>query len=258
MVSDTVIDLSERLQRFSQQLSPNERDALKYRLSLASIKEMEKDFEISQNPDKRQRFFGFLQHLLAIQPFFGRVPMYGIAYRGRPDFMTDQLVEDLRAEALRFRPYARLNFEQFIATIDTPDDSTVSERLAASEDLYRLVTQHAGSCLRSYITSYIYYEVAGQCSKPHVDNAFTSITAMIGLRNDHEDLTSPLSSSVIYWPDSPPMEYRLKPGELVIFFGVCTLHGRYPISSGETIHSLLVSFRPEILKGDGWNAISLF
>ena len=247
MLSGTTSDLAERLQNFSQQLSPNERDALKYQLSLASIKEIEEDFEISQNLHKRQRFFNFLRHILAIQPFCERVPMYGIAYRGRPDFMTDKLVEDLRTEALQFRPYARLNFEQFIATIDTPDDSTVCECLAASEDLYRLVAQHAGPCLRSYITSYIYYEVAGQCSKPHVDNAFTSITVMIGLRKDHEDLTSPPSASVIYWPDSPPMEYRLEPGEMVIFFGVCVLHGRYPISSRETIHSLLVSFRPEML-----------
>jgi len=255
MGSDTVSDLSESIRRFSQQLSLNELDALKYRLSLASIKEIEKDFEISQNLDKRQCFFDFLQHLLDIQPFSDRVPMYGIAYRGRPDFMTDKLVEDLRTEASRFRPYAKLNFEQFIATIDTPDDSTVCERLASSKDLYDLVTQHAGSCLRSYITSYIYYEVVGQCSKPHVDNAFTSITVMVGLRKDHEGLSSP-SSSIIYWPGRSPMEYRLEPGELVIFFGICVLHGRYPISSGETIHSLLLSFRPEMVKRGDWNAVS--
>jgi hypothetical protein len=247
MSSDTVSDLSKRLQRFAQQLSPNERDALKYRLSVASVQQLEKDFEISQTPEKRQHFFDFLRYILALQPFCGRVPIYGIAYRGRPNFMTDKLVEDLRSEALSFRPYARLNFEQFLATIDTSDDSSFCERLAASENLYHLVTQHAGPCLRSYISSYIYYEIPGQCSKPHVDNAFTAITVMIGLRSDHENLTSSSSASVIYWPDSPPMEYRLEPGELVIFFGTCALHGRYPISSGETIHSLLLSFRPEIV-----------
>ncbi|MFC5473120.1 hypothetical protein [Paraherbaspirillum soli] len=253
---ETTVGLSEKLLGFAEQLSPNERDALKFQLSVASANELENDFEISHSPEKRSRFSEFLRCTLAIQPFRERVPKYGIVYRGRPDFMTDDLVQQLRAEALSFRPQAKENYEQFIVTVDTPDDSTVCEKLAASDDLYRLVTQHAGPCQHSYISSYIYYEVAGQCSKPHVDNAFTSVTVMIGLRNDQLDPAAPSSTSIVYWPDSPPMEYRLEPGELAIFFGVCVLHGRSPISAGETVHSLLLSFQPRMDNEIGSNASS--
>jgi hypothetical protein len=184
--------------------------------------------------------------LLRIQPFSVRVPSYGIAYRGRPDFITDSLLAALRAEALSLRAEARLNFNQFISRVDTPDNSTVCEQLAASDDLYQLVSQYAGPCYKSYVTSYIYYDASGHCSRPHVDNAFTGITAMMGLRNDHFNGAIQTSASIVYWPDKSPMTYRLQPGELIIFFGVCSLHGRTPVADGEIIHSLLMSFRPAI------------
>lgn len=241
---------------FAASLTPAERDALKFRLSVAAARELERDFELSADPARRARFFQLLRCMLAIQPFARRVPPHGLAYRGRPDFMSDALVQGLRDEAVRWRPRARENFEQFIVTIDTPDDSTLCERLASSAPLFDLVTRCAGPCLRSYISSYIYYDAAGQCSKPHVDNAFTSVTVMIGLRSEPAaDVGARPSASVAYWPDSAPFEYRLAPGEMAVFFGVCVLHGRHPVARGETVHSLLLSFRPRMEDGvDGEQA----
>lgn len=233
---------SETLVRFARQLEPGERDDLKFRLALESADELENDFDVGNGPARNERFFELLRTLAAIQPFHELVPPYGIAYRGRPRFMTDALLDDLRDEAVRQRPEARLNFEQYITRIETRDDSTVCEKLAASDELLRFVTEHAGPCLPSYVTSYIYYDGAGQCSKPHVDNAFTALTVMIGLR--HDCTSAPSSASVVYWPDRPRLDYRLQPGELAIFFGLSALHGRTPVVEGETVHSLLLSFRP--------------
>ncbi|HEX8614126.1 MAG TPA: hypothetical protein VF800_22850 [Telluria sp.] len=236
--------LRAKLLAFSQRLSPGERDCLKFRLSLASTARLDRDFDISGDPQRRLEFFDLLRYTLAIQPFHRRVPKYGIAYLGRPQFMTDELVQGLRDEARQFRCYARENYDQFIATIDTPAEDALCERLASSEQMLRLVTRHAGACVPSYITSYIYYDAPGHCSKPHVDNAFTSLTVMIGLRHDHDDAATPGSASIVYWQDSAPMAYRLAPGELAVFFGSSVLHGRSPVGPHETVHSLLLSFRP--------------
>lgn len=235
-------NLGDKLAGFARQLDFGERDAFKYSLSVAGVGELENDFEISADAEKRARFWKILRYLLLIQPFQKRVPEYGIAYRGRPDFMTPALLRGLQEEALALRPRARINFDQYILTVDTPDDTSLCERLASSAELYDLVTTHAGPCAPTFISSYIYYEQAGQRSKPHVDNVFTSLTVMIGLRHDYTG--EPASSSVIYWPDKAPYEYRLQPGEMVIFFGVCVVHGRYPVQNGETVHSLLLSFQP--------------
>lgn len=239
----TDMALADKVGAFAARLTPGERDALKFRFGAASASRLDDDFDISLDAARRQQFFQLLRCTLATQAFSQRVPPYGIAYRGRPPLMTAALLRDLRDEASRFRPLARENYEQFIATIDTPLEDTLCERLAGSAPLLRLVCSHAGPCLPSFISSYIYYDCAGQCSKPHVDNAFTAVTVMIGLRHDRQG-RAPASASVAYWPDLPALPYRLAPGELAVFFGSGVLHGRTPVAAGETVHSLLLSFRP--------------
>jgi hypothetical protein len=236
----------QALRAFALQLSPNERDALKCWLRTASARELDNIFDISSNPATARRLSSLLRQLADIQPFSERVPEYGIAYRGRPGFMTDRLVQKLGRESSQFRSQAKWSLNQLVFQPDTPDGNTVCEQLAASDELYQLVILHAGPALRSYITTYLYYDIPGQCSEPHVDNAFTSITAMVGIRNDCGEATGRSSASIVYWPDRPPLEYRLEPGEIAIFFGECVLHGRTPIRSGEVVHSLLTSFRPKL------------
>lgn len=236
--------LSMRMQAFSGSLDAGERDCLKFRLSLASAARLDGHFEISADPVRRRQFFDLLRLTLATQPFHRRVPRHGIAYLARPAFMTDALLAGLRDEATAMRPSARANHEQFIVTVDTPREDTLCERLASSRLLLELVTRHAGPCEASHISSYIYYDQAGQCSKPHVDNAFTALTAMIGLRHDHDRPLASASASIAYWPDCAPLAYRLAPGEIAVFFGSGVLHGRTPVAENETVHSLLLSFRP--------------
>ena len=242
--NNTTKNLAGKLASFADELDFGERDALKFGISVAAVTELENDFEVSQDAEKRARFSKYLRYLLEIQPFRARVPEYGLAYLGRPDFMTPALVAALQAEAASLRQKARINFEQYIVTVDTPDDSYLCEKLANSEQMYNLMSQHAGSCSHSFISSYIYYEEAGQRSSPHVDNAFTSLTAMIGIRHDYAFAEEQSSASIVYWPDKPPMEYRLRPGEVAIFFGVCAVHGRSPVRDGEVVQSLLLSFQP--------------
>ena len=246
MTQETVFNIRpEAILSFVEGLSLDEIDALKYQLSLAAVETLENRFEINQSESVRRSFFNILRNIHLIQPFRDRVPPYGIAYRGHPDFLTNDLLKKLQDESSIFRPYAVKNFGQFIYQLDTPDSSTVGEKLEGSQELLKFVTQHAGPCLPSYISSYIYYDIEGECSAPHVDNAFTGITVMIGLRHESE-IYNKSSASVSYWPDFPRLDYQLKPGEISIFYGVSVLHGRTPVLAGELVHSMLLSFRPVV------------
>ena len=238
-------------------LSASERDALKHALALISVGELEQVFELPAETEKRRQFEAPLRYIAKLQLFSDRIPPFGIVYNGRPAFMTDELVEKLRNESEKFRPNAwplkGNDPSQYLYRPDTQDGHTYAEKLAESSELHQLVQKYAGEVLKSYITNYIYYDEAGQCSKPHIDNAFTSVTAMVAIEHTSKDgILS--SSSVCYWPDMGRFDYRLKPGEISIFFGVSTLHGRTPIREGEKVTSLLLSFRPPVSNDDNQQA----
>lgn len=228
-------------------LSYSEIDALKYAASQLSIKELEDVFDISNDITKNNRFFSFLDIKSKIQPFSKRVPKYGIAYRGRPHFITDIVLKQLISESKEFRqlaiPATKMQSAQLIYQ---PDSDSFANKLANSQDLLNIVNEYAGEAVRSYMTSYIYYDQKGQSSPPHVDNAFTAITVMLAL--EHECQNGVLnSSSVSYWPNQKRLDYQLRPSEISIFFGVSALHGRTPVGDNETVTSILLSFRPSEL-----------
>lgn len=237
--------VAARLAEVAGALDPGEVDNLKYRLSIAATSKFSTRFELPTDAHGVQGVSSTLRTLLSIQPYGHRVPPYGIAYHGRPDFLDSALLARLQSEAASMRLSARLNLEQLITRVETPQNDSEAERLANSEVLLELVRDHAGPCRPSYVTSYLYYEANGHCSRPHVDNAFTAVTAMVGLQHERPRLEAG-SFSVFYWPDRPPLAVRLQPGEMLIFFGACVLHGRTPVEPGEKVHSLLLSFKPDI------------
>jgi len=250
-MSEKVISFNPKLlELFSETLTDNERDNLKYRLSLCAIKELEKSnySKTQYNIHTKLRVNNILSSLISIQPYRDRIPEYGMVYRGRPEFISDETLNELIMESERFRPYARLNNKQYLYQVETPNNVSFSEVLSESKELHELVCKYAGPVLNSYITSYIYYDKKGHCSRAHVDNAFTSITVMLGLKQQLKPgYRQKLSSSFIYWPNKKPLEYRLFPGEISIFFGACVLHGRSRLDEGEATSSLLMSFRPQAL-----------
>ena len=239
----------EKLIDFSKSLDANEVDNLKYKLFLMAMDELNN----SQNPketillDKESNANVILESLVRIQPYSNRIKDFGLAFKGRPSFMTDDLVNSLIKESEEFKLQAKSNFNQYIYQVETLNDETISEKFANSLDLLDLVTLHAGPVIPSFITSYIYYFNEGNDSKPHVDNAFTSVTVMVGLKQDYPiEINNEPSSSFIYWANRRPFHYRLLPGEIAIFFGSSVIHGRTPLKKGESVNSLLVSFRPSL------------
>lgn len=229
----------------SSKLDDGERDILKYKVSRLCAEQLKDDFDLNDDPVELERFNIALNSLAILQPYKDRIPEYGIAYKGRPQFMTAELVADLQEEAKKFRSKAVVNIDQYLSGAETDTKDSVAEKLEDLDLLHSLVNQYAGPCMPSFISNYIYYDSPGQCSKPHVDNDFTAITVMIGLEHRYQNNTE-TSASVSYWANKPRYDYRLAPGELAIFFGASTLHGRTPVADNEIVNSLLLSYRPVV------------
>ncbi len=236
-------DQNELIHSLLSQLNENEVDALKYRLSIEAVKLLSDD---NIGNVQTARFNQLLTNLVSIHHYRDRIPKYGLVYKGRPDFMTDNLVEKLLQESMQFKADSRKNLDQYIYQVETDNNSTYAEQLAGSEQLHQLVNKYAGPSLPSFVTNYLYYNQKDQWSRPHVDNAFTSITVMVGLKQSSKSGSHhQLSSSFIYWPNKPKFSYQLQPGEMAIFFGAAVLHGRTKLGEDEDTLSLLMSFRPD-------------
>lgn len=236
-------DLKNDMLQLSRQLTLDEIDALKYRLSLSAIKKLKNYFDLEDEVGNNIDFYSIIDNLPIIQPYRDRVPEYGIVFKGHPDFLSDELLTALIAEAENFKIRSKPNFDQFIYHVDTDNCSTIAEQLEQSQEVLDFVSKYAGPVEPSCITSYIYYNKKGQCSLPHVDNAFTAVTLMISLKHVFKN-SNTTSKSVIYWADKPRFDYQLISGEATIFFGTTMLHGRTPVSEGEEVLSMLLSFRP--------------
>lgn len=245
---DSAINSFYRYSKFirllSERLNKNECDALKYRLSIAAANVIHNEGYEPQY--SREKFNFLLENLLNIQFYRDRVPVYGLAYKGHPDFLTKDVLNNLIEESESYKLQSIRNLDQNIYQVETNDNVTYAEKLASSMELHKLVNRYAGKSQQSFVTSYLYYNQKGDCSRPHVDNAFTGITVMIGLKQISSNLKKvKLSSSFLYWPNKPRFEYQLEPGEISIFFGACVLHGRTILDDGEVTQLLLLSFRPQ-------------
>lgn len=99
--------LEKDIESFCSLLSYEEIDALKFTISILSRKEMDDEFSISKDELKRKNFNSYLNILAKIQPFASKVPEFGLLYRGKPHFITANILKKLQNEAEQFRPLAK-------------------------------------------------------------------------------------------------------------------------------------------------------
>ena len=226
------------LQSLRGVLTPLERDLLRGRLSFECGRLFHEIFDLPDDEATRQR----LDRLMAALTGGAQLPDYGLVYRGRPPWMSDELLDALCTESDDYASEAYMNAYQQIARVDSERGDTVSERLARSAPLLDLVHQHAGACQPLHITSYLHYTSPTQFCEPHTDTQRIPISALVELR--HEWTTPPHSRTVNYWPGRPRLDHLGEPGEISIFFGCHALHGRTAPGPGERVSALLMSFRP--------------
>ncbi|OLF13940.1 hypothetical protein BLA60_01790 [Actinophytocola xinjiangensis] len=164
----------------------------------------------------------------------------GAQYRGRPDLLTDALLDTLIAEARDVGETA-VPFDEHYLGCGGP----VADRLATSAELTALVRSVVPGAEPTGIASYLFYRDAGQGIIPHIDTDIFSLNVLLML--DHRTPGDPATSSALYmhYPDGSEERFQLTPGEVVIFLAGTQAHSRTPIVEGERVTILTFGFMPQ-------------
>jgi hypothetical protein len=163
----------------------------------------------------------------------------GVLYRGRPDFVTDELLHALRVEARDdVRPRAIWQRGHMLGV-----GGPLGDALATGPELRALVEEHAGGVDATGIASFLFYEEAGAGIAAHVDTDVFSINVNLILRREDQGVRT--SRFFLFDIDGSAREdILLEEGDVCITFGDSVLHGRTPLAPGEVINNLTIGFQP--------------
>jgi hypothetical protein len=179
---------------------------------------------------KGEAFQVVLKCLARIQPT-------GMVWRGRPEFMTDELLARLQREADDGRSKA-IRHDRYFLGYGGP----VADKLAMSGELVDLVSRHTTRMAPTGIASYLWYDEPGCGLDPHIDTETFTLNGIIMLR--HTYMTEPPSALQLYPPDQPPERVLLAPGEMLLLYAGGTVHAREDVKAGESVSLLTVGFQP--------------
>jgi hypothetical protein len=228
--------LAEKFQDFNTTLTDAEKANFKLLLGLAAGG-LAPQFTKPSTGDNAVAFDVVSEALAKLQPYSKRIPGDGIAFRGRPSFMTDELLGSLQAEARVLRPMAQRFDEHFLGC-----GAPLANNLSVSPLLTSFVREHAGDVQPTGIASFLYYDELGQGIDPHIDTDIFSLNVLLML--DHQRSIEPPSALVIFPPHSDPQRFELRPGEVLIMFAGSIAHGRERMKSGESVSILTFGFHP--------------
>lgn len=230
------IDIVDKLIRFNSGLNEAEQANFKLLLGLAAGG-LAPDFERPSDQSSAKSFDTVSNTLARLQPYSSRLTDGGVAYRGRPSFLTEQLLTDLQGEARALRPQAIRSAEHFLGY-----GAPIANRLAISMELLQHVREYAGDVESTGIASFLYYDEEGQGIEPHIDTDIFSLNVLLMLHHEHQ--IEPTSSLVIFPPGEQARRYRLVPGEMLILFAGSIAHGRERMKQGESVGILTFGFKP--------------
>jgi hypothetical protein len=228
--------LVDKLQAFNESLTEAERANYKLLLGLAAGG-LSPDFRTPSRPEKRAAFDTVGETLARLQPYSARISPNGIAYRGRPDFMTDEVLRSLIEEAEVLRPRAIPYEEHFLGT-----GAPIANRMAVSAELGGLVKAHAGDVQPTGVASFLFYDAPGQGIEPHIDTDIFSLNVILMLK--HVGGGDQRSCLVVFPPGREPERLDLVPGEMVIMFAGSITHGREFVKPDEEVAILTFGFHP--------------
>ncbi|OIQ81385.1 hypothetical protein GALL_368500 [mine drainage metagenome] len=230
------MNFAEKLDALYETLSPAEKANYKLLMGLAAS-----GLSPSLGPQmpalQAQAFATVAQCLTAFQPYRDRMTANGIAWRGRPDFVTDALLESLQRESAQTRERAYAYDNHYVGA-----GAPIADKLALSAQLKALVREHAGEVLPTGIASYLYYDREGQGIPPHIDTDIFSLNVLLMLK--HVGGGSRRSCLVVFPNPDYSERIDLEPGEIVIMFAGSITHAREPIQAGEQLAILTFGFHP--------------
>jgi hypothetical protein len=229
-------DLAAKLLKFNTQLTEAEKANFKLLLGLAAGG-LTPGFHRPEDVREATALDTVADTLAALQPYSKRISRNGVAYRGRPPFMTSALLTSLQEEANALRPSARRFDEHFLGC-----GAPTANRLAVSDQMCTFVREHAGDVKPTGVASFLFYDEEGQGINPHIDTDIFSLNVLLMLR--HQRSAEPASALVLFPPHSKPERLELEPGEIVVMFAGSIAHGRERMKRGETVSILTFGFRP--------------
>lgn len=162
-----------------------------------------------------------------------------VHYYGRPEWLTDEILEELRTEAHRRRSQASDVERQAHARVGVR-----GSRFASSREILRLIDISVGPACPTGNANYLYYDSPGCGIDPHIDSADFPLQVLLMI--DHHGFTNQRSSLVIF-PSGPtdPVPIVLDPGHLVLFDAASVYHGRTGVGPGERLVLLGAGYRAE-------------
>lgn len=229
------MDLAERLTQIGSTLTEAERDSFKLLLGMAAGGLVGEDGEPPEEGLHAVAFDTTLRCISNLQPHYRQVPSNGVVYRGRPDFLTDELLDALRAEATQVRPQAE-RFDDHYVTSGAP----LASEIAVSSELYDVLSAHAGHIQATARANYLYYDEPGLGIDPHVDKDTFSLNTILMLRHDYDSQPSAL---VLYPAGREPERIYLQPGEMISMYADSIAHARERVREGESIGIVAFGFR---------------
>ncbi len=227
------MNLTHKLADLGQELDPAERACLKILLGSAAAGLLRPGSPSTTTATALSTTVGAITRL---QPHRDRVPPNGVVYRGRPEFVSDQLLSTLQTESDRLRPSA-IRFHDHLVVSGAPG----ARQLAFSPEMGALVSAHAGAVQPTTKANYLYYDQPGLGIDPHLDNEEFSLNAIMMLQHEYRDTRSAL---VLYPLDAPPEKIRLTPGELIVMFADSIVHARERVGANERISIAAFGFSP--------------
>jgi hypothetical protein len=167
-----------------------------------------------------------------------------VHYYGRPEWLTDEILEELRAEARRRRGQASDVERQAHARV-----GACGSRFASSREMLRLIAVSVRPACPTGNANYLYYDSPGSGIDPHIDSVDFPLQVLLMI--DHHGFTNQRSSLVIF-PNGPrdPVPIVLDPGHLVLFDAASVYHGRTSVSPGERLVLLGAGYRAENPEAD--------
>jgi hypothetical protein len=178
----------------------------------------------------------FEQVLRKISPDYQTIPINGLVYKGKPSWVTNELLQELQNEAFARREKPLDRIDHFLGC-----GGKCADNLAISTEIISFVSKYSGSVKPTGIASYLYYDKPGLGIRPHVDTDVFSINLMLMLKHEYNPDSD--SSATLVFPSNGNTEsYRLGVGEVMIMFGGAVIHSRSIIGSGENVHLLTIGF----------------
>lgn len=171
--------------------------------------------------------------LRALGDLLGEAPVYA----GRPAFVTDELLETLRAEAAGRRTAATLDQGMLMAS---PGDA--ARRFAYRDEMRELL---AGLGLRAEASGagkYVYCDRTAMGPGWHLHELPFVLNVELSL--EHESPGEPGAQIVLGPPLGAPRPVRTRPGEMVVWFAGSVPHTRDEIADGERLTALSMFYEP--------------